>query len=351
MLAFDPLADPPTDEQRRVRRELAGQAEAVWSDGPAHVLDRCLALAGDWGVRLPTPGSGQTAELWLTLAEVGARDLTAARVLEPHLDALAITAQAGVETAPGRWGVFAAESHGSRLTAVPDADRWRLSGRKPWCSLAGRLDRALVTAWTGDTRRRLFAIDLRDPGVDVEHQGWAAHGLPLVVSGAIDLDAVEAQPVGGDGWYLDRPGFAWGGIGVAAIWWGAAAALVARLHEQAGRRRPDQVALMHLGAADAAHHAAGVVLATAAAAVDAGRADGPDGSALALRVRQVVRRAAEDVLERCAHALGPGPLAHEREHVRRVSDLTLYLRQEHAERDQAALGRTLLGPDVATGWR
>ena len=44
------------------------------------------------------------------------------------------------------WGVYAAEGPGVRLEAVDDGDGWRLSGTKPWCSLAGVLDAALVTA-------------------------------------------------------------------------------------------------------------------------------------------------------------------------------------------------------------
>ena len=69
----------------------------------------------------------------------------------------------------------------------------------------------------------------------------------------------------------------------------------------------------------------------------------PPGSLAALRVRQVVALAAEEVLRRAAHALGPGPLATDEDHARRVSDLDLYLRQWHAERDQAALGRQVGG--------
>jgi hypothetical protein len=37
-------------------------------------------------------------------------------------------------------------------------------------------------------------------------------------------------------------------------------------------------------------------------------------------------------------ALGPAPLATDREHAQRVADLTVYLRQHHAERDLARLG-------------
>ena len=52
-------------------------------------------------------------------------------------------------------------------------------------------------------------------------------------------------------------------------------------------------------------------------------------------------RAAEEVLRRADHGLGPGPLATDEAHARRVADLHLYLRQWHAERDHAALGGLL----------
>ena len=76
---------------------------------------------------------------------------------------------------------------------------------------------------------------------------------------------------------------------------------------------------------------------------------GPAGWRAALRVRELVALAAEDVLRRTAHGLGPGPLATDEDHARRVADLELYLRQWHAERDQAALGEDVLRAD-ATSW-
>ena len=59
---------------------------------------------------------------------------------------------------------------------------------------------------------------------------------------------------------------------------------------------------------------------------------------LALRTRGIVARAVDEVLARVGRALGPAPLALEAEHARRVADLQLYVRQHHAERDQASLG-------------
>ena len=315
-----------------------------------------LRLPDTHSEAFPLPGAGRTWRLWTSLAVLGSVDLTVARAVEPHLDALAILAEAGAaghrlqvpDEEQARWGVFAAEGPGARLEADESTATTTLNGRKPWCSLAGSLDRALVTAWCNDSTRRLYAVQLGAAnGVAIEEGAWVARGLPLVPSGPVTFTGSSAHPVGPPGWYLERPGFAWGGMGVAAIWWGAAVGVARRLRTQLRQREPDQVGLMHLGVVDAALGAASALLEQAAAAVDGGAADGAAGAALALRVRRVVALTAEDVLRRVGHALGPAPLALEEEHAGRVADLSLYLRQEHAERDAAALGRLVLEHSTA----
>jgi alkylation response protein AidB-like acyl-CoA dehydrogenase len=331
------LDEHSTRDQQRELASLVTQASRAAGD-----VSAALVLAADVGVALPVPGAGTTSHLWSALATLGAADLTVARVLEPHLDALAILAQASVSETPGSWGVFAAEGPGRPLRADATGSSYTITGRKHWCSLAGSLDRALVSAWTGPEERRLFAVDLHDPGVAALPGTWVARGLSAVDSGPVDFDAVPATPVGEAGWYLERPGFAWGGLGVAAIWYGGAVGVARRLLEGATRRAPDQLALVHLGAVDGVLHAARCALSDAAMAIDAGVLLGADGARAALRVRQVVASAAEEVLQRAGHGLGPGPLATEEEHARRVADLELYLRQWHAERDLASLGELLL---------
>ncbi|HSP52802.1 MAG TPA: acyl-CoA dehydrogenase family protein [Cryobacterium sp.] len=319
-------------------------------DGDAR---RSLDLSRTLGGFVPRPGSGQTIRLFETLASLAAADLTAARVAEAHLDALAILDQAALDPAglvagssrEPSWGVFAAEGAAARLDARPDGEtggeRWRLDGTKPWCSLAGSLSHALVTAHTSPSTRRLFVVDLADPGITVRTDMWVGRGLPSVPSGPVEFRGVPARPVGDDGWYLRRPGFAWGGIGVAACWWGGAVGLARRVWESVLEREPDQIALAHLGALDLTLNAAGISLAAAAAAIDAGDAVGEEGALLAARVRGQVARTVDEVITRTGHALGPAPLAFDARHAARVSDLQLYVRQHHAERDDAALGRRL----------
>jgi alkylation response protein AidB-like acyl-CoA dehydrogenase len=335
-------SDLSLDRVRAAAREIGTDADAA------------LALARSVGAQLPQPGDGATAQRWAALTAAAEGGLTAARVLEAHADALAILAEARsaghrldediVGDAGSRtWGVFAAEAPAVRLEGrTHPTGGVTLNGTKPWCSLADRLDRALVTAHvTGAAGRGLFAVALQQPGVRVEPpEGWVARGLPTVTSGPVHFTDVRAAPVGEAGWYLERPGFAWGGMGVAACWYGGALPLARRLRERASRQSPEMASLdaLHLGAVDAALYAAGVVLRAAADDIDAGRSAGAAGTVAALRVRAVVADAVELTLRQVGHALGPAPLAFDDDHAQRVADLELYVRQHHGERDLAALG-------------
>lgn len=324
------------------------------ADAPApFALPTALDWARTLGDRAPMPGEGRTRELWQLLAALGAADLQLARAVEPHLDALAILRQAaasGADPVPEHhdavWGVFAAEGPGVRLDAVLEDGRWLLSGVKPWCSLAGDLDAALITAHVGD-ERRLFAVDLHQAGVVADAAAWVARGLPQIPSGPVSFERVDAHAVGAAGWYLERPGFAWGGIGVAACWYGGAVGIARTVRNSVARKRAPLLSA-HLGAIDVALRAAALALGDAARAVDDGEAVGDAGALLALRVRSIVAEACETVLRHAAHALGPAPLALDDEHAGRVADLELYVRQHHAERDLAALGDALA--DVDPRW-
>ena len=200
--------------------------------GAGEDVRAALRLCAEFGLRLPLPGGGGTASRWAVLGAVARVNLTVARVLEAHTDALAILAEHGTEPpAATAWGVFAAEAHGTRLAAEPAGDGGvTLTGVKPWCSLGGMLDAALVTAHVGDARQ-LFAVDLRQPGVSADPpEGWVARGLRAVTSGPVRFTGAAARPVGAPGWYLTRPGFAWGGIGVAACWYGGALGVADTVH-------------------------------------------------------------------------------------------------------------------------
>lgn len=322
-----------------------------------------LALAVEAGQGWPRPGEGRTVVLWELLASVAAADVAAARVLEPHLDAVAILAQADqasstrVPDAPraGTWGVFAAEAPGARLEAHQAGDGIVLDGSKPWCSLAGSLDSAVITAHTDDGGRAAFEVDLRHPGVACEEPEWIARGLREIPSGKVDFHQVPATPVGATGWYHSRPGFAWGGMGVAACWLGGAVGVARDFRNglQAGAdsgREPDQVAFAALGEVDRTLTAALQYLARTAARIDDGSLGGGAGPSTwseAQRVRGTVAAAVERVLQLVGSNRGPGPLAFDEPYAKRMADLALYVRQHHGARDDAQLGRLAFKGDSA----
>ena len=299
---------------------------------------------------LPLPGAGDTRSRWRALTGFAERDLALARLAEGHTDALAILAElealgGGPVPAPepgSRWGVWAAEPPGATLKAMLNTDgSWRLSGTKAYCSGARVCTHALVTVRDGD-RRLLFAIAV-GPGIVPVPDSWPVAGMNASDTLDLDFDDVPATLIGESGAYLNRPGFQHGGIGVAACWYGGAKAVAATLLSAAGAHGPEPHTLAHLGAVDARLQAVSALLDRAARELDADPTDKQGGAALrSKRVRAATEDAAMAVLHHTGRALGAGPLGHDRDHARRVTDLTVYLRQYHGERDLAGLGAALV---------
>jgi alkylation response protein AidB-like acyl-CoA dehydrogenase len=297
---------------------------------------------------LPLPGGGQTRERWAVLSDLAGRDLSLGRLAEGYADAVAILAELGGPAAAAgtRWGVWAAQPPGPRLTASQYGGTWHLHGTKQYCSGAHTCTHALVTA-TAPDGERLFAAATDDlvpvPG------SWQATGMAASDTMDMLFDDIAAVPVGQAGDYISRPGFAHGGAGVAACWYGGARAIGAALLATARQRDIGPHALAHLGAVDIALSYSKAALDRAAAEIDADPQD-QQGFARArtLRLRAWVEEAATDVMRRVGQALGAGPLCHDAAHSRRVADLTVYLRQHHAERSLAELGE--LVAESGTCW-
>ncbi|RON15543.1 acyl-CoA dehydrogenase [Pseudomonas brassicacearum] len=304
-------------------------------------LGQCLRTLVEAGLdQLPLPGSGRTLERFQRLAEVGGHDLGLCKLYEGHTDALAIIAQLGGEPTPGStWGMWAAEPPNARVRVSRQGLNVRLDGRKAWCSGAAVLSHALLTAWDQNDCQQLVAVALDQPGTRVTDRGWQAVGMGATGSVEVLFDSAEAHLIGQPGDYLQRPGFWQGGIGIAACWYGAAHSLAERLRTHCAQREEPH-ALAHLGAVDSALFAAAQVLRASAYSIDASPLD--NAELLARRARAVVEQAAEQVILHVGHALGAGPYCKDRQFARLIADLPVFLRQSHAERDLAALGKQAL---------
>ena len=230
-----------------------------------------------------------------------------ARLVEGHLDALAILAELEA-TAPAeaRLGVWAAEPAGLVVRAHRVTGGWRLEGTKPYASGADHLTHALVTAHAGNDRL-LFLVP-RERWT-VERGTWRAVGMAGSESPTVTLDAEVAEDalVGGDGAYLRRPGFWHGGVGVAAVWYGGAVGVTRAAAGRGALRRPlpsrARALRRHRGGAACG----GLLLADAAAAIDADPLDARQAAQLRARtVRARIEQVAAEALDRVGRALGAG---------------------------------------------
>ncbi|MDD2137698.1 acyl-CoA dehydrogenase [Pseudomonas kurunegalensis] len=320
---------------------FAHRSQAIERD--ASLIELMQALQGERLDVLPLPGQGCTLERWRVLARVAGCDLSLAKLYEGHTDALAILAECGAaqHAFNGIWGVWAAEPPDARAYIVErNGERVRLQGRKAWCSGALQIDRALLTAWEDD-QPQLVAIELPHPSQHILAEHWQAVGMAATSSVVIEFDDSPGLAIGSPGQYLSRPGFWQGGAGIAACWYGAAEALAGYLHEQCRKPRRDLHADAHLGAVDAALYGARAALRECAEWIDRHPQD--NASLEVRRTRAQVEQAAEQVIQHVGRALGATPFCRSSHFARLSADLPVYLRQSHAERDLAELGRQLTG--------
>ncbi|WP_439517963.1 acyl-CoA dehydrogenase [Hydrogenophaga sp.] len=327
----------------------AGLAALDRAQTPAHGLHRLVQLGLD---QLPLPGSGATLQRWQALCLVAQHDLSLAKLFEGHTDALAVMAEAGPTATPvpgATWGMWAAESPDGRTVVEPvGADGLRVNGAKCWCSGAGHVSHGLLTAWYADgSGPVLVRLPMDQPGVAVSAAGWQAVGMAASASIDVAFDDAMGERVGGEGAYLERPGFWQGGGGIAACWQGGAMALAGALLRavSSAPATPSPFRLAALGHVGTALQSSAALLRETARWID----DHPtqDASARALSVRLAVESSARLVLDEVGRALGATPFCRDAAFAQMAADLPVYLRQSHAERDFAALGEKLASPGAS----
>lgn len=313
---------------------------------------RALALADDVHRAVGPPSPGNTRRMWRGLAELGALNLTAARCLASHLEALAILQQARefdlVVFAPAgsTWGVFTDDSAAQVHAERTSAGGWLLTGGVSGYTAAGSLSHVLVSARTEGAAHSLFSVRLHDDGVAVDARD----------GGSVEFLRAHAHVVGTQAWCTSRPGHALSAAGEAAMWWGAACGLAQHLHLRLAQPAPratdgtdgtDGTGLWHLGRCDAALFAAGAVLERLAVVVDREGATASPEWAESLRVRGIVHDACETTLSCVLRSLSTldapdAPGGGVDTCTRQVRDLRDVLRAHRPREDFATVGASAL---------
>ena len=290
-------------------------------------------------------------ERWRLLAGLGRTDLVLARLVEGHLDAIAILAEAGREPVSGAvYGVWASASGRTGLRLDRSGVAGSLDGTMRFCSGAGLLDRALVIARDADDQVLVLDIDALDGRVAPVPGTWPALGMDASDSLDVavhDLPVRPADALGPPGWYVERTGLHLGGIGVAAVWLGGAHGLLDATAAALRVVGADDHQRAHIGAVVVALESAAAVLVESSRRLDGcprdpetGLPQLPDGelARVALGCRSAVEAAVGVALARLPRVAGPVLLARDGEYVHRLADLEVFVRQHHGERDLARLG-------------
>jgi alkylation response protein AidB-like acyl-CoA dehydrogenase len=304
------------------------------SRAPEPPATRLAAMLESDEVTLPAPGGGDTVARWAALARWGRADLPLGRLAEGHTDAVAILRELGARPHPHAcYGVWAARPGGIGAELIGDPRR--LTGTVRFCSGARDLDRALVVA-AAPEGMRLVDLALDQPGVDPVEGSWAAPGMRASDTLDVVFDDVPVPDdtlVGPPDSYLARPGFWWGGGGVAAVWLGGAAGVLDDVLPFVGT---DQHRLAHVGALHAELQAVDALLVRTAETIDA---DPTDAHRTAVwTARAAAEHLCRSVLDRAPLAGGAAGLAGSATLGPRLADLQVFIRQHHGERDLAALG-------------
>jgi alkylation response protein AidB-like acyl-CoA dehydrogenase len=292
-------------------------------------------LLADGQIDLPLPGRGQTAERHRQLAAFGRKNLSVARLVEGHVDAVAILQELQKKPEKGAlYAVWASDIPGTEgLSAEFNKDRLRLAGKKMFCSGAGIADRALVTC---NVPGLLLDMDLRNRGTSLEFDlsDWKTEVFAQTNTATVYFKEFEIPAefsIANRDWYLDRSGFWHGACGPASCWAGGALRLVDYAKSRVNQCKPHSKA--HVGAMRAAAWAIESYLDAAGQQIDARPADADAARIRALMFRHRIEQSCIEVLNRFGRALGPRPLIYDAEIGTHYRELEIYIRQCHAEVD------------------
>lgn len=313
---------------------------------PPRVTELTRSMISQYGASLPFPGEGDSLSRWQTFMAMGATDLSAAKIVESHFDALAIIHEAEMKPFSGIYGVWASKFGGRHLRGEFDAKTklWTITGQVAFASGASFIDYALIPVETKDGEI-LFQIPSSTIQIEqVDASTWHTPGMMETDTAWVKIVAQlpETHAVGNPGFYLQRRGFWIGGSGVAAVWLGAAQKVFETwqtLSSKRGRADPFEQAARAECFVDL--KCCSAVFLQAAALIDDPNTDVSQLQREALMIRHLVDRTANRLLEQALRHLGPASMIAHADHSKRCLDLQIFTRQCHGERDLVGLCREL----------
>lgn len=275
------------------------------------------------------------------LVQTARVDLALARLVEGHADAVRILDQADERAQPGVYGVWASRSVGTGVVGRFREGRWSIEGELRFASGVGLIDRALVPVWVDGSGHQLLDLSLDEGTFTGDPDTWRTVAMDASQSWTVQVDteAPITATVGPQDWYLARPGFVVGGLGVAAVWAGGAQ-LVLDLLVESGRRFAFSTGqLRRLGIVDQEAWQARTAVEHVAERLD--QLTRNEAVLEVSRARTGAAEACERVIGEAGHIVGPGGLSRNERLVQALADLGIYVRQLALDPELEGRGRRL----------
>ncbi len=316
--------------------EAAFPSEDMAALREAGVLQAILPIdAGGAGLGTEPAGAGGLLAL---LGLLGRGNLALGRLVEAHVNALRLVVRFADDATRRHAAQDARDGHLFGLWVTdPPGDGLRLSpsgtlhGGKQFCSGAGHVTRAVVTAEDAAGQIRLAYTALGENVTASPLPGGLA-GMRAAATGQVRFRHAAATPFGEPGDYLREPDFSCGAWRTSAVTLGGLQALAEDLRRQlaARGRQDDPHQQARVGETLIAVETARLWMAAAAAQAESAGA-GAEAVAYVGLARLAVERACLDTMELTQRSLGVAALLRSNPVERLCRDLATYLRQPAAD--------------------
>jgi alkylation response protein AidB-like acyl-CoA dehydrogenase len=351
---------------RRVAAFCADNAAAVDRDGgfPAQefamlardgllVAPLSPALGGR-DLRLSARGL-QPARLLRVLRAIGRGSLPVGRLYEGHVNALELVQLYGTAAQLERWageahaglrfGVWAADDRDAPVRFEPEGTGGGvLHGAKNFCSGAGAIERAIVSAEQADGAPLLLVVAMDAEAARVDSDWWQPLGMGPSVSGRVVFDGLRVRGedlLGAPGDYLREPHFRGGAVRFAAVHQGGAEALFDAVRDYLRPQRDDPLVQVRCAELAIAVRSGALWIEQAARAWQQ-TDDDETLAAFADLVRSALLEMCTRALALAERSLGASAFVAPQPFARLVRDLAMYLHQPAPDRALTTAGRYLL---------
>jgi alkylation response protein AidB-like acyl-CoA dehydrogenase len=313
---------------------------AALDEGAAFPVDDMIALRNAGALSIPLPvdnDRGAAAELLVSLLTlIGSGNLALGRLYEAHVNALHLLTRYG--TASQRsgprdelHGLWVTDPPAGALRMIPASDGWRLSGSKMFCSGAGHVAHAVITAIAENGEQQMLTVPMGQ-GERVEPLPGQLQGMRSAVTGMVDFTGVTVgheAVLGRPGDYQREPDFSCGTWRGSAVAFGGLCALLdVAVSDLRARHRIDEPnQLARLGQAMIARETSRLWVRNAALIAEDKRADPQEAVAYTGLARIAVETACLDAIRLVQRSLGLTAFRHGHPAERICRDLGTYLRQ------------------------